>query len=155
MRLFELLGGWVESVDDSTAKMLLDRHSQHHAWRASQWWDRLPVVASIDRETLVTPASPGLEAACVLLARTSEPVDRLAGVYRVLVPRLLVSYRAHRVAASPASDAPVIRTLEHVTKDQADDWLEGEALVQRLMVTSAQVSDVALIVSRLETTLLS
>ena len=53
-RLFEILGGWVASTEEVHAKLLFDRHSQHHAWRAAQWWDRLPVSSGLDS----VPVSP-------------------------------------------------------------------------------------------------
>ena len=92
-RLFEILGGWVASTDDVDAKLLLDRHSQHHAWRADQWWDRLPVLADVDRPALVAAPSPGIGAVAEALAALAGDVPRLAGAYRVALPRLVAAYQ--------------------------------------------------------------
>jgi hypothetical protein len=149
-RLFETLGGWVGSTSDLDAKLLLDRHSQHHAWRADQWWDRLPVLAEVDRDALVVPPSPEVAAFVAGLSREEGPASRLAGTYRVALPRLASAYQRHRSQANPASDGAVIRTLDLVLPDVAADWREGELLLQCLLTDEAAVEAAAVAVSRLE-----
>jgi len=57
----------------------------------------------------------------------------LAGLYRVVLPRLVISYQAHLRVASPVSDGPVIRALRLVVADDLEDWHDGELLVQGLV----------------------
>jgi hypothetical protein len=142
-RLFEVLGAAVVSVPQAPAKLALDRHAQHAAWRAGQWWDRLPLLASVDRDALVVgpagwsglaPAEPGAP------ATPADPAARLAVAYRVWLPRLAVRYRDHLAATGPAADGPVRRTLGQVGPDVAADWLEGEALVQAEVGAGAGVA---------------
>jgi hypothetical protein len=109
-RLFETLGAWVASTDEPAAKLLFDRHSQHHAWRAQQWWDRLPVLADVDRDRLIQPPTPAVAAGAAALAGLEGATARLAGVYRVALPRLFAGYQRHRQRADPASDGSAIRT---------------------------------------------
>jgi len=136
-RLFELLGAWVPSAGEPEVMAMLDRHSQHAAWRAAQWWDRLPVVASIDRPSLVRAPSAGYEAAVEVLGQDGLAlVERLAGAYRVLFAHLAVGYRGLRAAATPWSDGPVMRTLGHVVPDLIEDWLEGEAALQSMLTVA-------------------
>ncbi|MBO0728620.1 MAG: hypothetical protein J2P57_05135 [Acidimicrobiaceae bacterium] len=149
-RLFEILGGWVATVVDVDAKLMLDRHSQHHAWRAGQWWDRLPVLAGVDRDALVRPPSPGWPAALDDLASLTSPVARLAGAYRCALPRLASAYREHRQGASPIADGAVIRTLDHVAGDIALDWAEGEAVTESALRSPADVDEAAATTARLE-----
>jgi hypothetical protein len=149
-RLFEILGGWVGSISDLDSKLLLDRHSQHHAWRADQWWDRLPVLAGVDREGFVMARSPAVGAFVVALAEEESPVERLAGAYRVALPRLVGTYERHRSQANPASDGSVIRTLDLLLPDVTADWREGELLLQQLLHDRAAVDEAAATVSRLE-----
>lgn len=153
MRLFELLGGWVGSVEDLALKASLDRHSQHAAWRAAQWWDRLPVLASVERADLVQAPSAAVSAAVGELGTTEGVVPRLAGAYRVLIPRLAVGYRDHRGLMSTVADGPVLRTLGQVLPDLIDDWLAGEALLQHLLVDPPTVDLAAASVARLEAVL--
>ena len=153
-RLFEVLGGWVASTPEVEVKLLFDRHSQHHAWRARQWWDRLPVLAGVDRDALcVAPSAAGDDAASALAA-LDHTVTRLAGAYRVAVPRLVVAYVDLRSRANPASDGSMIRTLEVVSADLTADWREGEAKLQAMLPTPAAIDAAAGAVSLLERTLL-
>jgi hypothetical protein len=154
-RLFEILGAWVASTGDVDAKLLLDRHGQHHAWRADQWWDRLPVLADVDRLGLVLPPSSQMEAMAERLAGLVGTVPRLAGTYRVALPRLASAYRAHRLEANPASDGAAIRTLDIVLPDVVADWREGEVLLQQLLVDEPEVVAAADTVATLERLLVS
>ena len=135
--LFGLLGGWVPSTPEPAAKLLLDRHSQHHSWRAAQWWDRLPVLADVDREELTAappgPFGPALDAA----AAVEGSVARLAVAYRVLLPRLWAAYRSHGAVAGPVADGATRRTLAIVTSDLESDWREGETVLQELVDATA------------------
>jgi len=156
-RLFEILGGWVASTAEVDAKLLFDRHSQHHAWRADQWWDRLPLLADVDRDALVVAPSAAVADAVDALAEVAAArsevagaVTRLAGVYRVALPRLARAYQRHRSQSSPASDGATIRTLDLLLPDVAADWREGEFLLQKLLVDEAAVETAAATVARLE-----
>jgi hypothetical protein len=154
LRLFEVLGGWVGSTPEPEAKLMLDRHSQHHAWRAQQWWDRLPVLADVDRPALVVADAPALTAATEALAGAQGTTLRLAGLYRVLLPRLCGRYRQHRSLAAQVSDGSIIRTLDIVTGDVEADWREGELLLQQLLTDSNSVRAAADGVAELESLLL-
>jgi hypothetical protein len=149
-RLFEITGGWVASTEPVDAKLLLDRHSQHHAWRAEQWWDRLPVLADVDRNDLTLPPTPTAEPAAAALAALDSTVARLAGAYRVALPRLFAAYQRHRLRADPTSDGSAIRTLDLLVPDVAADWREGEVLLQRLLTDDAAVQAAAGAVADLE-----
>jgi hypothetical protein len=150
LRLFEILGGWVSSTDDLDAKLLFDRHSQHHAWRGDQWWDRLPVLADVDRSGLVAAPSGQVAEVAVALEGLDGTIPRLAGAYRLVLPRLVAAYEQHRLEASPPSDAAVMRTLDIVLPDAVADWRHGEVLLQQLLAEETQVQLAADTVARLE-----
>jgi hypothetical protein len=154
-RLFEILGGWVASTADVEAKLLFDRHSQHHAWRADEWWDRLPVLADVDRHGLVMAPSPRVAALVGELPALGGTVARLAGAYRVALPRLVAAYQEHRWQTNPAGDGAAIRTLDLLLPDVVADWREGEVLLQRLLAGEADVAAAADTVARLERLLIS
>jgi hypothetical protein len=145
-----VLGSWVASTPEVDAKLLFDRHSQHHAWRAEQWWDRLPVLADVDREALVMPPAPHVAVAADHLAGLQGTVSRLAGVYRMALPHLAGAYQRHRNRANPMSDAAVIRTLDLLQPDVHADWREGELLVQDLLTDADAVDAAATAVATLE-----
>jgi hypothetical protein len=149
-RGFEILGSWTPELADGAVKAMVDRHAQHCAWRAGQLWERLPVLAQVDRDELVrappTPAVAMVEA----LGRLTAPVGRVAGAYRVAFPRLAARYRRHLERTSPVSDSPTIRTLEKVLTDVEADWREGEAALECLVTTPNGAYDAGYTVARLE-----
>ena len=150
-RLFEVLGGWVTSTPETSVKLMLDRHSSHHSWRATQWWERLPVVADVDRALLVADAASGPWPAALEEAEGLEgSVARLAAAYRVLLPRLAADYARHRGAASPAADGSTLRTLAIVGDDLVSDWVEGELALQSLVTSASDARLAAATVARLE-----
>jgi hypothetical protein len=149
-RSFEVLGAWAPAAGDPEATVLLDRHSLHAAWRAEQWWDRLPVLAGVERDGLVGPP-PGWEA---LLGGAGAPPPELQGVglvafaYRVVLARVVAAYRAHEARCAAPADGPVLRTLRLAGDDARRDWEEGEALVQARLSGEAEVAAAAAAVRR-------
>lgn len=149
-RCFELLGGWTPELAEPALKATADRHAQHHAWRAGQLWDRLPVLAQVDRQALVNaPAGPA-GALAGALTRLRTPVGRLAGTYRVAQPRLAAAYRGWLAAANPLSDGPAVRTVRQVLADLEADRAEGEDLLQVAIATPSDAYAAGFTVARLE-----
>jgi hypothetical protein len=154
-RGFEILGSWTPELADGAVKAMVDRHAQHCAWRAGQLWERLPVLAHVDRAELVR-APPGPAVAMVeALGRLTAPVGRVAGAYRVALPRLAARYRRHLERSSPLADGPTIRTLEMVVTDVEADRREGEAALECLLTTPDQAYAAGHTVARLEAILVS
>jgi hypothetical protein len=149
-RLYEITGGWVTTTADVEAKLLLDRHSHHHAWRAQQWWDRLPVLADVDRDRLCGPADARSADLVARLARLEGTVARLAGLGRVALPRLFGSYTSHRRQAGAVADGSIRRTLTIVTADLVADWHEAELVLQDRLDDPAAVQEAAEVVKALE-----
>jgi hypothetical protein len=152
--MFEALGNWVATTPEAEAKLLFDRHAQHHAWRARQWWDRLPVIADVSREALCTP-TPRAAIAAEQLRKLEGTTARLAGTYRFAVPRLAGAYRRHRLLVAPMSDGSTLRCLDLVEADLARDWLEGELALQLLLDGPTDAQTAAKAVANLEASYLS
>jgi hypothetical protein len=133
LQLWEVLGRWVRTTEEPEAKLLLDRHSQQHAWRAAQLWDRLPVLADVDRRAVTDEAAARSAAATTALESCEGSIARLAGTYRVALPRLAVRYQDAAGGLTVVGDAPLRRILGLLAPDLRADWLEGEALLQRLV----------------------
>ncbi len=132
-RLFEVLGGWVPTTAEPEVRLLFDRHSNHCAWRAAQWWDRLPVLADVDRDELCRAPSEEAARAVEALRGLEGTVARLAGAHRVAIPRLYVAYGKHRSRTGTVADGSTLRTLGLLLPDLAADWHEGEAVLQDLL----------------------
>ena len=142
-RLFETLGGWVSSVPEPEIKIALAVQASHHGWHATLWAERLPTLHDVEPSSWVGPASAGVESAVDLLASATLSVERLVGVHRVLLPRLVAAHTEQLEAACPVTDAPTIRTLGLVRRDEIADQLVGERLLQGLLLTKANVQRAA------------
>jgi hypothetical protein len=153
-RLFELTGAWALDAGVPALQVHLSEASLQHAWHAELWEDRLPVLASVDQAALTRP-TPAAAAALGVLAETSDPVARLAGLYRGLLPRLLMAYDRHAATAAPVADGPVLRALTLVRRDEIDQWRAGEALLEGLLLGSTEVDQALEAARRLESSLLS
>jgi hypothetical protein len=167
--LYATLGAWVVDLPLAGVQVHLDAQSMRHAWHAELFADRLPVRSGVDPDALTRP-SP---AAAALLAAMDgvEPVGdgpgaswppegeavprpgalpRLAGLYRVVLPRLVTTYTRHLWVTSPVADAPLRRALTLVLRDATEDWMAGERLVQRLVDRPHDVAAVYEFLERLE-----
>ena len=168
--LYGLLGRWVVDTPVAAVQIRLDAQSLRHAWHAELWADRLPVLAGSDPAGLTVPSASsvalfaaleGITPPTGLPGSTWPPADeevpgrpgalpRLAGLYRVVLPRLVTTYRRHLRVTSPVTDAPVARALQLVLNDEIEDWQAGERLVQRLVTRPHDVAAVHEFLQRLE-----
>ncbi|HWD51363.1 MAG TPA: hypothetical protein VG412_03115 [Acidimicrobiales bacterium] len=173
--LYEVLGSWVTDIPLPGVAVHLDAQSTRHAWHASLWADRLPVLHGVDPDALTKPPHPAGAVLTALAGSAPLPgtpvtagwawdsadddgvppdppgaLPRLAGLYRVVLPRLVVSYQHHLGAASAVTDAPVLRALRLILADEIEDWHAGERLVQRLVTRPHDVEAVYGFQQRLE-----
>lgn len=157
-RLFELTGSWAPAAPIPAVAVHLDAVSLQHAWHADLWAERLPVLDGVDREALTRP-TPGAAAVFDDLGAGEDEgpgswVDRLAGLYRVVVPRLLVGYERHLARATSPADPPTTRALRLVIRDEVEAWQAGEALLEDLVIAPDLVLRAASTQGRLESLLL-
>jgi hypothetical protein len=153
MRLFEALGGWVATVPELDVKTTLGRHCYHHAWHAELWHKRLPELREMRPDRLIRAPNAHLEAFVAALTEPEAPdltIEKLVGVFRVLLPRKIAAYSYHLAATSRITDAPTIRSLGFILDDEKTDWQEGEMLLQALIETDAEVARAARRQSELE-----
>jgi len=142
-QIFEVAGRWVPLTPPHPAKLALDRHSGHSAWRAQQWEQRLPVLAGVDRPSLIQPPDEGWRRSLAALGELEGTPQRLAGLYRVVLPRLAVRYRAHLAASSPSAEGPSRRSLHIALADLAADSDEGDDLLVALLDDQVSVQAAA------------
>jgi hypothetical protein len=154
MRLFEALGGWVATVPELDVKLRLGTHCYKHAWHAELWHKRLPELREMDPERLTVPAN---EAMVEFMAAMTEPegreltIEKLVGVYRVLIPHKIAAYTYHLNNTSTITDAPTIRSLTLALNDEFEDWRDGEMMIQSLLRDDGAVDRAARHQARLET----
>ena len=130
LRLFEVMGGWVGSTPEPQVKALLAEQCYHHAWHADLWADRFPQGYGHDLAAATAAGGAHVGGWLDELAALEGTVARLAGLYRVVLPRLALGYRRWRSEADRVSDGPLLRWLELVSTDETADWQQGERLLQ-------------------------
>ena len=153
MRLFEALGGWIATVPELDVKMRLGTHTYKHAWHAELWHKRLPELREMNPERLTQPANDDVVAffdAMTEPEAAGQTIEKLVGVYRVLIPHKIAAYTYHLNNTSQVTDAPTIRSLRHALDDEFDDWRDGEMLLQSLIETEEEVQRAAAHQARLE-----
>jgi hypothetical protein len=152
MTLFEVLGGWVGGVPELGVKLRLGTHCHHHAWHAELWHKLLPDHRD-NPDELTAPANRGMIDFMNALRQPEAPeatIEKLVGVYRVLLPHKTAAYRHHLGNTAAVSDGPTIRTLRLVIHDEVDDWRQGEMLLQALIRTPEDVDRAAAHQARLQ-----
>ena len=153
MRLFEALGGWVATVPELDVKLRLGTHCYKHAWHADMWHKRLPELREMNPERLTQPANPEVEAFMNAVTEPGEldqTIEKLVGVYRVLIPHKIAAYTYHLNNTSTITDAPTIRILRLALQDEFEDWRDGEMLLQSLIETDEEVDRAVAHQARLE-----
>lgn len=142
MRLFEVLGGWVATVPELDVKLRLGTHCYHHAWHSELWHKRLPELREMNPDRLTAPPNDELVAFVDAMCEPEAPeltLEKLVGVYRVLIPHKIAAYTYHLNNTSTVTDAPTIRSLKFILADEFEDWRDGEMLIQSLIRSAADV----------------
>src|SRR5689334_15878830 len=143
MRLFEVLGGWVATVPELDVKLVLGRHTYHHAWHAELWHKRLPELREMNQDRMTVPPNDEYVAFMDAVREPEAPdqtIANLLGVYRPLIPRKLAVTTYHLNGTSTITRAPTIRSLKFALQDEFDDWRDSEMLLQSLIDTPEKVS---------------
>src|SRR3977135_3761455 len=114
MRLFEALGGWVATVPELDVKMRLGTHCYKHAWHAELWHKRLPEPSEMNRERKAVPPNDEMGAFVEAMTEPEGPeltLEKLVGVYRVLIPHKIAAYTFHLNTTTRITHAQTIRSL--------------------------------------------
>ena len=154
MRLFEALGGWVATVPELDVKTMLGRHTYHHAWHAELWTKRLPELREMVPEKRTLPANEHIETFVDALTEPEAPeltIEKLVGVYRVLLPHKIAAYTYHLNGTSRITDGPTIRSLTFILQDEFEGWRDGEMMLQSLIESEDDVDRAARRQAELET----
>jgi hypothetical protein len=142
MRIFELMGGWVATVPELDIKLRLGTHCYHHAFHSELWHKRLPELREMNPERLTVPPNPEMEAFVAALGEPEAPeqtIEKLVGLYRVLLPHLIAAYTYHLNNTSQITDAPTIRSINFCLQDDLEEWREGEMIIQSLIETPEEI----------------
>lgn len=152
-RLFEALGGWVATIPELDVKIRLGVHCYKHAWHAELWHKRLPELREMNPDRLTQPANDEVVAFMDAVTEPGAPdqtIEKLVGVYRVLIPHKIAAYTYHLNNTSTITDAPTIRSLRFALNDEIDDWRDGEMMLQSLIESAQEAERAAAHQGRLE-----
>ena len=153
MKLFEALGGWIATVPELDGKMRLGTHCYKHAWHAELWHKRLPELREMNPDRLTLPANDAMVRFIDAMTEPESPdqtIEKLVGVYRVLIPRFIAAYTYHMNNTSEITDMPTIRTIKFILQDEFDDLRDGEMLLQSLIDSPEEAERAAAHQARLE-----
>jgi len=141
-KLFEALGGWVATVPELDVKLRLGTHCYHHAWHGELMNKRLPELREMKSERRTIPPNDELVAFVDAMTEpeaADQTLEKLVGVYRVLIPHKIAAYTYHRNNTSTITDVPTIRSLDMMLRDEFNDWRDGEMMIQSLIESPADV----------------
>lgn len=153
MKLFEALGGWIATVPELDVKMRLGTHCYKHAWHAELWHKRLPELREMNPDRLTVPANDAMVRFIDAMTEPEAPeltIEKLVGVYRVLIPHFISAYTYHMNNTSEITDMPTIRSIKFILQDEFDDWRDGEMLLQSLIGSPEEADRAAAHQARLE-----
>lgn len=131
------LGGWVATIPELDVKSMLGPHCYQHAWHADLWRQRLPELKEANEDR----AEPANDAFVTFMDELTSPdegdqtIEKLVGIYRVMVPHLLAVYTFHQKVTSDIVDAPTVRILGFILADLHNQIAEGEMMIQDLART--------------------
>jgi hypothetical protein len=133
-RAMRALGGWIALTPELSAKLLLGRHVWDLAQHCDAFGRRLPELRA--HAQVSEAANPGVVA---FMDHLEEPegrdqtVERLIGVYSVLKPHLLATYRDHLARANAVYEPPTRRILERCIDDEERHIAEGDTTLRHLL----------------------
>ena len=132
-RTMRALGGWIALTPELSAKLLMGRHVWDLAQQCDAFGQRLPELRS--RAHVSEAANPAVAAFMDSLEDAEGPdqtVERLVGVYGVLKPHLLATYRDHLARANPVYEPPTRRILARCIDDEERHIAAGETILKYL-----------------------
>lgn len=141
-QVFTVTGGWVPSTPEAAVRVHLAELSRVVGDHGVALRRHLPRPGGTDPQVWVHAPSSSSDEVVARLAALGGSPSRLAGLHRVLVPRLLVAWRAQAWDPSPA-DRGVARTLGHAHRDLRDLWLVGEGLLEACVDADAASAEAA------------
>jgi hypothetical protein len=132
-RTMRALGGWIALTPELSAKLLMGRHVWDLAQHCDAFGQRLPELRS--RAQVSEAANPAVAALMDAVEDAEAPdqtVERLVGVYGVLKPHLLATYRDHLARANPVYEPPTRRILSRCIDDEERHIAAGKTILRYL-----------------------
>lgn len=131
-----LLGRWASDTESPRVAAFVGARCHTHAWHADMWRQRIPAIPGVSADDLVVAPDDALAMLIAEIgsAPAHKAIERVVGMYGVLLPLLVSAYQAHLEAISADTDGPTVRTLTLVLRDAVDDLNDGRLLLESLTV---------------------
>jgi hypothetical protein len=137
-RMMRICGGWIALTPEISAKLLLGRHVWDSAQHADLLGKRLPELrAAAHVSEPANAAFAAFMAAVEAPEQPGETVERLVGIYRILKPHLLLSYRDHLRSMNEVYEPPTHRILDRMIDDERRHIRAGATILRHLITGPA------------------
>jgi hypothetical protein len=130
VRLMETIASWVPTTPEMEVKLLFGAH----VWDIAQHADALgkrTFELRMQLQHSLQPVEP-YQQVLGTVADLSDTAQRLAYFYGGVLPALAARYRHYLSRTDSLLDAPTVRILEHIGREQSRMIDEGHALVAQL-----------------------
>lgn len=137
LELCAILSRWAADTESPRVAAFLGARCHTHAWHADLWRQRIPAVPGITVDDfVVAPDDPHTTLLAEVGATPAHQViERIVGLYGVLLPLVVSTYQSHLDATNADTDAPTVRVLTLVMRDEVDDLNDGRLLLESLVVS--------------------
>ena len=140
--LMMMMGGWVATIPEIPVKTGLGKVIWESAQAADAFGKRLPELRCGRKATDASEASnDGFAAFIHALQEPERPdltIEKLTGVFDVLLPHLIEIYELHRRETDQIADAPTIEILEEIVRKKQRHVSWGQEVLDTLCQSEEQ-----------------
>jgi uncharacterized ferritin-like protein (DUF455 family) len=142
MQLIELMGSWAYTMIDPEIKIGFGRQMYQDAVHADLLGKRIPELKG--RSLQFHSIIPSDEFARLVeqIWTAADELHRMVGLYRVLKPALIASYRCHLERAELPADEPTAYILRHIADEENDHVAWAEQIIQSRLVTTGNEREI-------------
>ncbi|MCS5635323.1 MAG: hypothetical protein NZ990_02320 [Myxococcota bacterium] len=136
-----MLGGWVATIPEIPVKTGLGKVIWQTAQAADEFGKRLPELRCGRKALEASEASNSAFADLIqAIAEPESPdltIEKLSGVFDVLIPHLVEVYELHNRETDPICDAPTIDILADIIRRKREHIQWGQDVLDALCETDA------------------
>jgi len=142
--LMMMLGGWIATIPEVPVKTGLGKIIWETAQAANEFGKRLPELRC-GRKAVQTSEAPN-NAFADFIQAVAEPetpnltVEKLSGVFDVLIPHQVEVYERHNRETDAICDAPTIELLDHILRRKRQHLAWSEEVLATLCTDDALVA---------------
>jgi uncharacterized ferritin-like protein (DUF455 family) len=142
MQLMELMGSWAYTIVDPEIKIGFGRHMYQDAVHADLIGKRIPELKGRSLQFHSITPSDGFARLVEKIWAAGDEGHRMVGLYRVLKPALVASYRRHLERVELPADEPTAYILRHIADEENDHVAWAEQIIQSRLVTTGNEREI-------------